>query len=442
MKRLMILAVVSPFVWLALTAAAFAAGGLAVDDVVVGGPSARAGMKAGDRIVEMDGRTIAVLPDLEAVLKARAPGDNIPVVVDRGGRRVPLSVTLGERAPGVPSLGVMLGLVPDDMADRSKAVGADYRRAVLGEIAEALRDGYLYEDKGRTFAKKLERSAKADRFAEKETLGEFVSALNGYLLEISNDRHLRVGYGPPMDGGPRRVIRRGPGPGDGAPTPDGGHGAPQRVVRRGGPGDGPDDHGVREAKVLDGNIGYLDLRMFAGSEAAKPAIDEAMTELAGVDALILDLGRNGGGGPWMVRYLSGFLFKEPTHLTDTWARGMEEPRQRWTLEGQPTDAFVDVPVFILTSNRTFSAAESCTFGLKINDRVTLVGERTGGGGHFGDEALLNEELRLFVPGGRTYDPDTGKGWEAEGIEPDIAVPYAEALERARREAGQAVAAGR
>ncbi len=170
--------------------------------------------------------------------------------------------------------------------------------------------------------------------------------------------------------------------------------------------------------------------MFAGSEAAKPAIDAAMTSLAGTDALILDLGRNGGGGPWMVRYLSGFFFPEPTHLTDTWTRGMDAPRERWTLDGQPTDAFVDKPVYILTSGRTFSAAESFTFGLLINDRVTLVGERTGGGGHFGDHVTVSPDLRLFLPGGRTYDPETGVGWEAEGIAPHVESPYAEARGRA------------
>ncbi len=102
----------------------------------------------------------------------------------------------------------------------------------------------------------------------------------------------------------------------------------------------------------------------------------------------------------------------------------------WRLDGQPTGAFVDKPVYILTSRRTFSAAESFTFGLKVNDRVTLVGERTGGGGHFGDEVAVSGDLRLFMPGGRTYDPETGEGWEAEGIAPDVEVPYAAALEQA------------
>jgi C-terminal processing protease CtpA/Prc len=89
-----------------------------------------------------------------------------------------------------------------------------------------------------------------------------------------------------------------------------------------------------------------------------------------------------------------------------------------------------VPVYILTSRRTFSAAESFTFGLRVNHRVTIVGERTGGGGHFGNFVQLPGGFYMFVPRGRTYDPETNEGWEAEGIKPDVEVSYDQALKTA------------
>jgi len=183
--------------------------------------------------------------------------------------------------------------------------------------------------------------------------------------------------------------------------------------------------------MLDGNIGYISLLGFSGDEASKAAADEAMMALEGADAVILDLRQNGGGAPFMVRYLSAFFFPQPTHLASTMMRGMPEPAERWTLhDGLPTTFFTDKPLYILTSRRTFSAAESFTFGLKVNDRITQVGERTGGGGHFGETIRLSDEIELFLPIGRTYDPETGEGWEAEGLEPDIEVPAREALEAA------------
>jgi hypothetical protein len=409
--------------------------------VIPESPAAKAGLLAGDRIVEIDDNPILSQDDLQSVLDGFSPGDTTSIVVQRGSETKTLSLTFGERGDGKASMGVMLQVAmgvmggTDPAVDTQRPIDDAHKAEVLETVASSLREGYVFETKGNKFAQQIEKAVKQGRFAEAATLAEFVANVNEYLYEISNDKHLRIGYGGTRlePNGPKRVVKV-----SGGEDPQPAHGTPEdhgkKIVRR-GPGGGPDSsYGFREAKVLDGNIGYLDLGMFAGDESAKAAADAAMLELVDADALIIDLGRNGGGGPWMVRYLSGFLFAEKTHLTDTMARGMDAPAERWTLGGQPTDAFHDKPVYILTSGRTFSAAESFTFGLKINDRVTLVGERTGGGGHFGEDVALGEDLRMFLPVGRTYDPATGLGWEAEGIAPDIEVAYSQASERAVKEA--------
>ena len=46
---------------------------------------------------------------------------------------------------------------------------------------------------------------------------------------------------------------------------------------------------------------------------------------------------------------------------------------------------------------------------------------------------------MFLPRGRTYDPKTGKGWEAEGIPADVEVPYEDALVTAHDLAREAIA---
>ena len=302
------------------------------------------------------------------------------------------------------------------------------RATTLLQIAEQLRDGYIYEAKGEALATRLEVAAKDDRFAVADRLPDFVAQLNEYLFELSDDRHLRVIYDDSLEPRTRRGVVHG----------GGGHGPAGRQVDVAYRGNDPADFGFAAVEMLEGNIGYVDLRGFSDEPASKAAADSAMTAIAGAAALVIDVGRNGGGGPFMVRYLSGFLFAEPTHLASTDMRGMDGPLERWTLhDGRPTDAFVDVPVYILTSRRTFSAAESFTFGLETTGRVTIVGERTGGGGHFGGLVALDGGLRVFIPRGRTYDPRTGKGWEAEGIQPDIEVPYDEALEVALQDARSA-----
>jgi hypothetical protein len=48
---------------------------------------------------------------------------------------------------------------------------------------------------------------------------------------------------------------------------------------------------------------------------------------------------------------------------------------------------------------------------------------------------LGGGYRAFIPVGRTFDPDTDKGWEQTGIEPHIKVPAEKALDEALKQAG-------
>lgn len=82
-------------------------GKIKVSQVVTDGPAAKAGIKAGDVIVEIDGKKLN--QPLPAIIAAHKPGDVIKVKVERGSESSELSVTLGENPDkkGVAYLGVM-----------------------------------------------------------------------------------------------------------------------------------------------------------------------------------------------------------------------------------------------------------------------------------------------------------------------------------------------
>ena len=63
-----------------------------VGDVVADGPAAEAGIEPGDRIVSADGRGIDDFGDLRALV-FESPGRSLPIIVERGGRRLDLVVT-------------------------------------------------------------------------------------------------------------------------------------------------------------------------------------------------------------------------------------------------------------------------------------------------------------------------------------------------------------
>jgi len=72
-------------------------GGVKFSDVRDGSPAGKAGFKAGDVLVEFDGKTIDNLYDFTYALRAHKPGDKVTVTVLRGNERVTREVTLEVR---------------------------------------------------------------------------------------------------------------------------------------------------------------------------------------------------------------------------------------------------------------------------------------------------------------------------------------------------------
>ena len=60
-------------------------------------PAEEAGLKRGDRIVEIDGKEIRYANDILRTMRSMSPGDRVRVRVERDGGEKTLSVTLGER---------------------------------------------------------------------------------------------------------------------------------------------------------------------------------------------------------------------------------------------------------------------------------------------------------------------------------------------------------
>jgi predicted metalloprotease with PDZ domain len=73
--------------------------GVTITSVLRDGPAWMAGVTGGDRLVAVNGRTVA-RGELTAVLLTHDPGDTVELAVTRGPRLLRLAVTLGEPRPG------------------------------------------------------------------------------------------------------------------------------------------------------------------------------------------------------------------------------------------------------------------------------------------------------------------------------------------------------
>lgn len=137
--------------------------------------------------------------------------------------------------------------------------------------------------------------------------------------------------------------------------------------------------GVRGVTRLPGNVGLLDIAYFSDDPESVSVLEGAMSMLHGRDAVIIDLRRNMGGNPIMVDRLLTYFFDKQVQFTSILWRnnGREHTDEQWTLPFVPGDRMADVPLFVLTSAHTFSAAEQCAYDLQVLHRAVLIGETTG-----------------------------------------------------------------
>ena len=302
------------------------------------------------------------------------------------------------------------------------AITAQDRAAIIDEISAALNDVYVFPETAKKMEEHVRAQLKSGAYDRLGRMDEFTQKLTEDLQSVSRDLHLRVVFDPEPPGGET-----------GGPTPEQ-QARYEAQLRR-------DNYCFRKVERLAGNVGYLKLDCFAQADLGGSTAIAAMSFLSGSDALIFDLRDNGGGSPSMIQLLISYLLEgEPTHLNSFYIRKGDRTEQFWTNAWVPGKRMPDVPVFVLTSGRTFSAAEEFTYNLKNLKRATLVGETTGGGAHPVDfHRVKGYPVGVALPFGRAINPISGTNWEGTGVEPDVKVPMAEALEVAHARALAAVA---
>ena len=134
----------------------------------------------------------------------------------------------------------------------------------------------------------------------------------------------------------------------------------------------------------------------------------------------------------MIQLITSYLYgPEPVHLNNFYWRPTDTHTQTWTLPHISGKRNPKAAVYVLTSNRTFSAAEEFSYNLKNLKRATLIGETTGGGAHPGGVVNAAEGFMVWVPSGRAINPITNTNWEGTGVVPHIKVNADQALQTAQ-----------
>ena len=295
---------------------------------------------------------------------------------------------------------------------------------ILESFSTALLEHYVLPEKAAQVIDALRQAQARNDFSSSKPIDAFLEQTNSILQTAANDKHLRL-LGPQKFSQMMAMFY-----GD-----DTDHDQPQPDAHS--PSDNPlSVVGVSNVAEIsrDGlnQTGYLALERFDGSDRAVAFIERIFSSFTESDNIIIDLRDSGGGDAEMVKALSGYFFDEPTHLLSTTmpgeVAGSRKVVERWTEPNNLSPYFAGKPLKILIAPRTFSAAESFSFGMQAAGRAELVGETTGGGGYINDFFPLPYELGASISVGRTYDPRTGRDWQAIGVIPEVQVELEHALD--------------
>ena len=286
--------------------------------------------------------------------------------------------------------------------------------ALAADILRELDDKYVVPERAARGRSELARRWASDDFRDLRSSSAVCARVTQDLREVVGDRHLFLlpkRALPPAALGPDRPL-------------DAGELDEARALAR------RNQFGVRRAEVLDGNVGYVEIVEFPTAQLPETAeaVRRAMATVAGTSGLILDLRDNHGGDGDTVAIWMSYLLPGRTLLLTSWDRTTGKTTEDWT--PAPRGPRYERPVWVLTSRRTFSAGEELAYDLKTLGRGKVVGEPTGGGANHNMFVPVGGEFALSVAYASTKSPVTGTNWEGVGVQPDVAVAPADALETA------------
>ncbi len=307
-------------------------------------------------------------------------------------------------AIATPSAGQSPRTSPDTAGTRFDAP------TVVEEVRKILSERYVLPERRPALDAVLAEGLGSKRYLVREP-AVLAERINADLARVGRDHHLNFKYDPQRV--EMMMARTAEGERD--------RSAFEAEVRR-------NNHGVRQLRVLPGNVRYLDLVSFdwLGSETAD-VFKSAMAFLKGGDAVVIDLRRNGGGaGPAVHQIISHFV-KAGTPLI-RFHKGNEVSPTMESLVG--ASDMIGKPLYVLTSGQTGSAAEEFVGHVAGYRLGEVVGETTSGAAFMNGMYAIEGGFELSVSEARPVLAATGKDWEGTGIAPTIPAPVEEAIDTA------------
>mgnify|MGYP002523396206 CR=1 FL=1 len=175
-------------------------------------------------------------------------------------------------------------------------------------------------------------------------------------------------------------------------------------------------------RILDDNIGYLRVPTFENSFGAGN-LDEIMLYFQPCNGLIIDVRNNGGGMLTSAESLAARFTDNETlvgYMRHKTGKGHHDFSNMEAQKLKPAKGIRwHKPVVVITNRSVFSAANEFVKYMRHCPRVTIVGDRTGGGAGLPFSSELPNGWSVRFSACPIYDTDYAS--TENGIEPDVKV---------------------
>lgn len=293
---------------------------------------------------------------------------------------------------------------------------------VIEKVLELIKDNYVFPNKYNQIEHEIRKKLSNKEFEVYNNFQDFLNYLNKTLQQAGEDKHLNISFGPEIvkqikadieaeKNGKKQVVQ--------AYTPE-----LLAWMKF-------ENYGLKKVERIDGNIGYFKFDRFTDLGLAKKAIVGAMNFINNSSAIIIDLRDNGGGESEASNFIINYFFPDNKKIGEVKFRKDKKAKEVIVKNDKDVKKFSnDVPVYILVSNKTASAAENVAYVLQQFKRGVVIGEQTSGKANPGELFVVNDFLYMMVPTGSGSITPSGTNWEGTGVVPDIRIDQPNALAKA------------
>lgn len=171
-----------------------------------------------------------------------------------------------------------------------------------------------------------------------------------------------------------------------------------------------------EAKMLEGDVGYIQVAEFANSTSEDFVKEIENLSNQGMKYMIVDLRGNGGGVLTACQEMLDAILPEGVvvYTEDKYGKRVDY--------SSDAEHFMDIPMAVLIDGHTASASEIFAGAIRDFDYGTLIGTKTFGKGIVQSVRPLSDGSAYKMTVSKYFTP-CGDNIHGTGIEPDIELEY-------------------